>query len=585
METEPWKIINHLFPDLVFLVEGKKLYYHQAVLAQHSQLAKSLLLKNSCCKCYGVDCSRNAGNVFITLDSVKINTVQYVMDIIYSGSGNIAGDTEEYKSVVDMLKIHTIVVDSVDAQEGFIMEEIISEVDSDMIVDDANHESSSISDALEEESRKVDQELKETNKALKKLEKEKKKLALEEKKKQEMEKKRDRKSRNRRPNYMEEDRRDGPEENIEEDVKADHIETAQKTTISATNESVVKEKVKSSTDVPNLAKVPTKSSSIKSSAQDDDCEIIDDSLTEKNNTSVEEVKNEEVERYICPFNECQSESKNAQSIKVHLALVHYKKIIQSEFPNWKKQKCDECDKSFGQMTAYYLHMANHKKYQYMDLPAHAMKPKDDLKTIKKVIQPTPQKSSNSLSTPMLRSSTPMSNSKSSSSTSTPTTGNNSPRTLGAITKPANTMPTRSNSFVQSRIVNQFNRSNSGISYSAGLIRSTSFVQTKSQPQTAINKLQSSIIRTPISKNSPISSTATFGRPAPPGPPGPATGSSSKSTNVFGRTTGAVITTTKKSSDPISTHQRRLSAPYSVVHKRTSSVDSRPVSKENKKRGS
>merc|ERR1719508_633836 len=213
-----------------------------------------------------------------------------------------------------------------------------------------------------------------------------------------------------------------------------------------------------------------------------------------------------------------------------------------------------------------------------------MKPKDDLKT-KKVIQPTPQKSSNSLSTPMLRSSTPMSNSKSSLSTSTPTTGNNSPRTSGAIIKPANTMPTRNNSFVQSRIINQVNESNSGISYSAGLIRSTSFVQTKSQPQTAKNKLQSSIMRTPTSKNSPISSTATFGRPAPPGPPGPATGSSSKSTNVFGRTTGAVITTTKKSSDAISTHQRRLSAPYSVVHKRTSSVDSRPVSKEIKKRGS
>merc|ERR1719508_716573 len=117
-----------------------------------------------------------------------------------------------------------------------------------------------------------------------------------------------------------------------------------------------------------------------------------------------------------------------------------------------------------------------------------MKPKDDLKT-KKVIQPTPQKSSNSLSTPVLRSSTPMSNSKYSSSISTPTTGNNSPRTLGAIIKPANTMPTRSSSFVQSRVVNQVNKSNSGISYSAGLIRSTSFVQTKSQSQTAKNKLQ------------------------------------------------------------------------------------------------
>ena len=73
------------------------------------------------------------------------------------------------------------------------------------------------------------------------------------------------------------------------------------------------------------------------------------------------------EKYLCPYRECQSESKNAQSIKVHLALVHYKKTIQAEFPNWAKQKCEMCDKIFGQMTAYYLHMANHRKYKYMDL--------------------------------------------------------------------------------------------------------------------------------------------------------------------------------------------------------------------------
>merc|ERR1719186_2041754 len=127
---------------------------------------------------------------------------------------------------------------------------------------------------------------------------------------------------------------------------------------------------------------------------------------------------------------------------------------------------------------------------------------------------------------MLRSSTPISNSKSSSSISTPSTGNNSPRTSGAIIKPATTMPTKNNSFVQSRIINQVNKSNSGISYSTGLLRSKSFVQTKSQPQTAKNKLQSLIMRTPTSKNSPNSSTGTFVRPGPPGPPGPATGYSS-----------------------------------------------------------
>eukprot|EP00092_Neocalanus_flemingeri_P041110 GFUD01044768.1.p1 GENE.GFUD01044768.1~~GFUD01044768.1.p1 ORF type:complete len:581 (-),score=135.69 GFUD01044768.1:143-1885(-) len=580
METEPWKIINHLFPDLVFLVEGKKLYYHQAVLAQHSQLVKSLLLKNSCCKCFGVDCSRNAGNVFITLDSVKVNTVQYVMDMIYAGGGNIAGDTDDYKSVVDMLHIDTILVDAVDAPEGFIMEEIISEIGSDMILDNVHKGSSLISDALEEESRKVDQELKETNKALRKLEKEKKKLALEEKKKQEMEKKRDRRSRNRKPINAEEKNRDESIDNQEETEKGNEIETKEKKTLSTVIEIGLKGKVNTMADSPKLATVPIKSSSEpkKSSADDDDCEIIIDSENEneKNQTSIEEVKSDEVERYICPFKDCRSESKNAQSIKVHLALVHYKKTIQSEFPNWKKQKCDECDKSFGQMTAYYLHMANHKKYQYMDLPADALKPKDDVKPVpkEKVTQPTSQKPNSSFSIPM-------SISKSSSSVSTPTSKTNSLRTSGAIIKPANILPVRSNSFVQSNTMNQVIKTNS---FSAGL-RSKSFVQTKSQTPPAGNKLQSLIVRNPISKNSPSSSTTTFGRPAPPGPPGPPSGSSTRSSSLFGRATGTILNANKKPSDSPSTHQRRLSAPFSVVHKRTSSVD-RPATKDTKKtRGS
>jgi len=72
------------------------------------------------------------------------------------------------------------------------------------------------------------------------------------------------------------------------------------------------------------------------------------------------------ERFSCPFTDCSSESRSAQSIKVHLALVHYKKEIQADFPNWRTQKCEQCDRSFGQMTAYYLHMAQHKAYPHME---------------------------------------------------------------------------------------------------------------------------------------------------------------------------------------------------------------------------
>merc|ERR1719234_2539695 len=78
-------------------------------------------------------------------------------------------------------------------------------------------------------------------------------------------------------------------------------------------------------------------------------------------------KVEVVERFTCPFPDCGSESRTAQSIKVHLALVHYKKEIQADFPNWRTQKCEHCDRSFGQMTAYYLHMAQHKAYPHMEI--------------------------------------------------------------------------------------------------------------------------------------------------------------------------------------------------------------------------
>ena len=565
----------------MFLVEGKKLYYHQAVLAQHSQLVKSLLLKNSCCKCAGVDCSRNAGNVFMTLDGVKTDTVQYVMDMIYAGSGNMTGDTEDYKSVLDMLQINTIVVDALNSFEGFILEEIFSQGGSDIGLQDVPEGSSSLNDALEEESRKVDQELKETNKALKKLEREKKKLAVEEKKKQEIERKRDRRSRNRKPMYAEEDCRDGVQDNTEDTMDVEETKTVE--TIEPTRtESVVIQKSKTTSDTPQPSYVATKSINVmpitKSSNDDDDCEIIIDSEIEKKNISVE-LKAEESERYVCPFKDCRSESKNAQSIKVHLALVHYKKSIQSEFPNWKKQKCDECEKSFGQMTAYYLHMANHKKYQYMDLPAHAMVHKDDkFPTLEKSKQSTAFNSSSA----HIRGSSLTSTSKLSTSTSiTPSSTSNILRTSGAIIKPSSLAHARSNSFVQSSNTTQVNKPNS---VTAGLSRSKSFVQTKSQPQITSNKLQSLIARTTTgSKTNVGSSSATFGRPTPPGPPGPSSVSSTRS-NSQNRSTGPVISS-NKSSTPLAPHQRRLSAPYSVVTKRTSSVE-RPAAKDTKKtRGS
>jgi len=586
MESEPWKIVSHLFPDLVFLVEGKKLYYHQAVIAQHSQLVRSLLIKTSCCKCQGADCSRNAGNVFISLDGVKIETVQYVMDMIYAGSGNIAGDTDDYKHVLEMLQINTIVVDALNSFEGFVLEEILSEVGGDMnlemIQDVLQDPTGSTTNVIEvEKSKSIDQELKETNKALKKLEKEKKKLAAEEKKKKEMENKRDLRRRNRKSTYSEAvDNKDERKSEKGDDVESIGLSESQSQVQTDTIVIHNKSKDESSKSQP----IST------SSKDDDDCEIILDSEEEgkSNVSSVEINKTQDAERYICPFKDCRSESKNAQSIKVHLALVHYKKSIQSEFPNWKKQKCDECEKSFGQMTAYYLHMANHKKYQYMDLPAQAMVHKEDKKS--SIQNKTKNQSNDNKSNPLVKPSSHLSISKpmASSVSSLSASSTASVKTSGAIIKPS--IHARSSSYTsQTQASSNVLKTTPGQpSPGAGFTRSKSFVQAKSQPQSTSSSIKPIITRTPTGSKTGLA-TSSFGRPAPPGPPGPGSSSASLSrSNSFSKTSSPLANTSNKisSTPPITPSQRRLSAPYSVVTKRTGSLERTGASNDPKKpRGS
>ena len=71
---------------------------------------------------------------------------------------------------------------------------------------------------------------------------------------------------------------------------------------------------------------------------------------------------------------------------MHLALVHYKKAIQADYPNWRwdgpsilhpghpprprTQKCEACDRGFGQMTAYYLHMVRRHHHDARTLNPH-----------------------------------------------------------------------------------------------------------------------------------------------------------------------------------------------------------------------
>ena len=179
------------------------------------------------------------------------------------------------------------------------------------------------------------------------------------------------------------------------------------------------------------------------------------------------------ERYLCPYSDCQSESKNAQSIKVHLALVHYKKTIQAEFPNWKTQKCESCDKIFGQMTAYYLHMANHKKYKFMDFS-----PEDFKASNRKNILSSPRTSTGTSArvekTLVLKTETPAGPVRSRTTTLTPVTPVN--KIIKPSFSPAVRGPVRSNSFVQEAL------KTSGFT---AVPRSASFVQSKTKFQQVV----------------------------------------------------------------------------------------------------
>merc|ERR1719402_324350 len=73
-------------------------------------------------QCLREECRRISDDVVVSLTDVSAAQVQYVMDIIYSGGGSMAGDVEEYKEVLRMLAIDTVVLDEVEVQEGFVFE-------------------------------------------------------------------------------------------------------------------------------------------------------------------------------------------------------------------------------------------------------------------------------------------------------------------------------------------------------------------------------------------------------------------------------------------------------------------------------
>ena len=245
----------------------------------------------------------------------------------------MAGEVEKYKEVLKMLAINTIILEEVEVQEGFVYEK-------EQVVEEK------VAPPL---SLKVEVKAREAE-----IERKKKKAEESRRKKQEKEKLKKK---------VEEDfvsKVNSPMESSKFHSSAVPNKTLEVKNLGLT---MVKKPERSATSIAkpvekpvlSMTRVPEKMSI---EIDDEEVEII--------GSEERAEKVEVVERFTCPFPDCSSESRTAQSIKVHLALVHYKKEIQADFPNWRTQKCEQCDRSFGQMTAYYLHMAQHKAYPHME---------------------------------------------------------------------------------------------------------------------------------------------------------------------------------------------------------------------------
>jgi len=472
-----------------------------------------------------------------------VETVQYVMDILYQGGGTLAGDTAEYAKVVEMLQIQTVMIDELVAKEGFTKEEFKPAT---AVVEEAG-----LSNFDEKRPEKNEEDIKKKVEVLEvggDKDKEKLKPPLK------------RGRRNVRSNNSkdvgsaEREENIAPENGNESQQKSDVVTNAIKKPSDKLSELVEKYAGKTPS-VSELNKADGVQSGLKQSNRDDRKEnssakenieiVIDDDDIEQIDT-VDHAGNGN-ERYCCPFKDCKSESKTSQSIKVHLALVHYKKTIQSDFPNWKRQKCDQCDKSFGQMTAYYLHMANHKRYPFMDLPGDALKVNKDIDNIKT----SPGNMGGGGILTQSRTKTPI---PSTGITSLPPPGPLTPKGAGFTGNKSKTIQSsqgssgpsfgRSNSFVQSQPVVGGNGSTG-----SSMSRSKSFVHqplsspasskgnsSRSPTRTQPNSLRkggggsnfgSDLSNLISSQKSPFglkptplgNSQSSFSRPNPPGPPG------------------------------------------------------------------
>ena len=253
----------------------------------------------------------------------------------------MAGDVEEYKEVLRMLTIDTVVLEEVEVQEGFVFQKAASPISVKAEVKAKEVESERKRKKAEESRRK-------------KQEKEKLKRKVGEqvvsKVENSLKRKVEEDAFSKVGNSLESPKFRSPVVlNKVMEVKNPGLTMVKMPDRSALNITQPVEK-----PVLSMTRVPEMSIEI----DDEEVEIIG---SEKRADKVEVV-----ERFTCPFPDCSSESRTAQSIKVHLALVHYKKEIQADFPNWRTQKCEQCDRSFGQMTAYYLHMAQHKAYPHME---------------------------------------------------------------------------------------------------------------------------------------------------------------------------------------------------------------------------
>merc|ERR1712142_866169 len=405
----PWNIVEDLYTDVTFVVNGETFGFHQAMLAQQSSMLRDIFTKARCCKCQGVECLHGNGDVVLILDNVNVDIFKLVMEIVYDGCGKVPDDVDEFTSVVCMLNLDSFFIRDKrdqngngdpstvevckDESEGKSIHDaaeatqIIEDEDFSITIQElpAYHDDAPVvptidptkqdipsSEGTKNETLKSDDEDEEVSSEFsddfnydlddeliqKEISKREKKTIVVsddddiveiETSTGQIRKPTDsvlNKSRNITLKPGDVERKNGPVINTDRKIA---------------DENLMKEDTDPSLNMESTLSEFTSLLRKKNLQVQQEIETIS-----KTSISAENFEGKDFHAFSCPFDKCTYSSKRLVDFHNHLGTKHYKTKIQELYPDFFNKSCRKCNKTFADSGNYYAHMAKHENLPYMN---------------------------------------------------------------------------------------------------------------------------------------------------------------------------------------------------------------------------